>query len=331
MPLSLTSLIQSREVATRLDLIIPEYPRRVFSNQYVLPRADRHRRSVVGTAFDYALRFELQRLNPHAIDKPWVAESAQRVLEANYQYRLHGVGQHQDDRSRIVAYYRQPRRWFRRIVEEAREFHRRFIRRRRAGPRSLRDLATHALRLAALDPYYRALYLELRPHAVNGAEVEEIVELLQLVPIAQFCHPQVVMLNPTFGALSHLVGGADADLICGDRLIDLKTVAVGKVEREYVRQLVGYLLLARRARQLGAPIPELRSLCIYFSRHGVFWSMPVAEIVDRPRFRSTERWLMQHIGFFSAHREGAGRGTRSPPRRESPPRSRRAGPSAPRS
>lgn len=49
-------------------------------------------------------------------------------------------------------------------------------------------------------------------------------------------------LNPTFSG-SHLVGGADADLIVGRTLLEVKTTKALRPDRDWVYQLVGYVLL----------------------------------------------------------------------------------------
>lgn len=48
----------------------------------VKPRSKRY--SLVGTAFDYLLRFELQRRAPHAISRPWIAKAAANRLPVSY-------------------------------------------------------------------------------------------------------------------------------------------------------------------------------------------------------------------------------------------------------
>ncbi len=50
------------------------------------------------------------------------------------------------------------------------------------------------------------------------------------------------MLNPTFSG-SKDVGGADADLIVGKTLIDIKSTKSARLRREDLYQLVGYTLL----------------------------------------------------------------------------------------
>ena len=50
------------------------------------------------------------------------------------------------------------------------------------------------------------------------------------------------ILNPTF-ALSRGVGGADADLVLGSCLLDIKATVNPRLERSWLLQLLGYTLL----------------------------------------------------------------------------------------
>jgi len=79
----------------------------------------------------------------------------------------------------------------------------------------------HALRLARLDPYLRCRHVERDPEKVEPVDLTDLVELLHLVPWRELGSDGPLWLNPTFGDQSRPVGGADCDLISGDRLIDL--------------------------------------------------------------------------------------------------------------
>src|SRR6266851_4039234 len=72
--MSLTSFIQLPEVVARIKPFRPPPPRKINAPLKVPPRTKNW--SLVGTAFDYLLRFEMKRRAPHAQDKPWVAEAA---------------------------------------------------------------------------------------------------------------------------------------------------------------------------------------------------------------------------------------------------------------
>ena len=75
--------------------------------------------------------------------------------------------------------------------------------------------------------------------------------------------------NPTFGEASVRLDGADADLIVGDRLIDIKTTTDDTIERLALWQIAGYALS-----DLDDAF-HIREVGLYFSRHGVqaVWSL----------------------------------------------------------
>src|SRR5260370_10444494 len=73
--------------------------------------------------------------------------------------------------------------------------------------------------LAQLDLVYRIGLLDLQP--INDAMVEDIRNMLALVPPDDFRAKQTCVLNPTFGAASELVGGADGDLFIHGMLVDI--------------------------------------------------------------------------------------------------------------
>lgn len=76
--MSLTSFVGMPDVKAKLKPLRPKLPRRLSAPVKVEPRSKRY--MLVGTAFDYLLRFELQRRAPHAISERWVAESAPEII-----------------------------------------------------------------------------------------------------------------------------------------------------------------------------------------------------------------------------------------------------------
>ena len=76
--MSLTSFVGNKDVRERFK---QEFPSPKFSVQKPLlaPPLTKHN-ILMGTAFDYLLRFYLKRLNPQAVESRWVAENAVGVL-----------------------------------------------------------------------------------------------------------------------------------------------------------------------------------------------------------------------------------------------------------
>ncbi len=79
--------------------------------------------------------------------------------------------------------------------------------------------------------------------------------------------------NPSFAG-SPFLGGADADLIAGGRLLDVKTTVSSTIERLELWQLLGYALCdfddAFCIEEVG----------LYYSRHGVQVAWPVDELLS---------------------------------------------------
>jgi hypothetical protein len=82
-----------------------------------------------------------------------------------------------------------------------------------------------------------------------------------------------VVCGPTFAG-SNLVGGADADVIAGGLLVDIKaTVCPERAKLEMFRQLLGYLLLDTDDRY------QLTGAGIFLARHGVLIDWPLPKLL----------------------------------------------------
>jgi hypothetical protein len=79
-------------------------------------------------------------------------------------------------------------------------------------------------------------------------------------------------LNPTFVG-SPDVGGADADMVVGGCLIDMKATIQPKLDPEHLYQLAGYLLLDYTDRY------HINAVGIYMVRQGVLFTWPVSEFL----------------------------------------------------
>jgi hypothetical protein len=141
-------------------------------------------------------------------------------------------------------------------------------------------MARHALRLARLDPYLRAGIVDEEPERVEDDDLADILELLRIAPWKDLGSPTALWLNPSFGVHSERVGGADCDLISGDRLLDLKVVT-NPNRRADLRQLLAYWILARAARESDPAFPMIDQLGIYYARHRELWLLPVADFKRR--------------------------------------------------
>ena len=236
---------------------------------------------LVGTAFDYLLRFYVKRLNPKATDTKWIAEC---VVERGF---------FDSDKRRG--------RKANAVVAEARERYTKYLRTGRVGDELLRSL----MMLAQLDPLSRGYVPEFRVNSDGAivpdfsftdpslADIRDLRRLLSVVPPHLFRAKRVCLLNPTFGEASRLVGGADADLVIDGVLVDIKTTKRFRIAADVQRQILGYYILSRLGRVDRMPRRNrITRLGIYFARHGYLWTVNVKDIVDDRRLSTFAKWFV---------------------------------------
>jgi len=224
----------------------------------------------IGAAFDYIFRFYIQRLNPQTADGgQWVAEGAIPIVQ-------------RVDRNRAAR--------AREVVHAAKQLLVAFLK----GDAQMSDeLLASAIRLARLDTIYRSgRGLEYFDSPITEAELHELRELyLHLNPddwrTDGSCH-----LNPTFGVASHAIGGADADAMIGDLLVDLKSTKTLVLTIDDWLQVVGYRLLSILDQLVSGEIRTLtKALGIYFARYGYLARWDANVVATEAAWHDAVVWL----------------------------------------
>ena len=137
-------------------------------------------------------------------------------------------------------------------------------------------------------PADRVGWVDPEPDLVDTRDVADLRALLAIVPWKVLGSAEALWLNPNFADQSTRVGGADADIIMGDLLLDLKVVTKCSPRRD-LRQLIGYLLLARAAVRDEPTFPAITRIGVYYARHGHLSTLPASDFIARPAFRSVEK------------------------------------------
>ena len=108
-----------------------------------------------------------------------------------------------------------------------------------------------------------------------------------------------------------MVGGADADLIAGDLLVDFKATMKREMNGKDLDQLLGYFLLARKQRAVDPSFPEVKRVALYFCRHAYLWVLDVTMWTEHPEFPDIEEWFFNRAKeVFGASRAAAKTGNR---------------------
>jgi len=344
--MSLSTFLRHRDVKERFAREFRK-PRFSLKKEMLAPPMTK-RYSLVGTAFDYVLRFYVEYLNPTAVTRPWVAESAVPLLSRNLRIEG-GTGRMNSPTGNAQAKKAQQ------MVERAKQAHSDYLSSGEMGDEVLES----CLLLAQLDPVLRAGYVDKNMGTVYREDIVDLRGLFSIVPPDLFRAKQLCVLNPTFGEASVLVGGADADLVIDDTLIDIKTTKALKLSRAYVNEIIGYYILLRIAgggsfslRQIdgrrdsidneqpepvkwqggryaiGPMAPNRQSssqdfdpwvaaakierLGIYYSRHAELYTFPVGDVVDEQRLPAVIEWFKERAATYNPRSAAGTAALRSP-------------------
>jgi hypothetical protein len=282
--MSLTSFLRDKNVKERFR---QEFKKPRFSVERDLlapPLSLRY--SLVGTAFDYLLRFYVERLNPDAITTKWIAELA--ISHPLSPLLTNVVVDGESDR--IWFTETDQTRKVRQMIEQAKKAYAEYL----SFGEVTNSLLKSTLLLAQLDPIYRAGIVDENLGTVHKEDVSDLRKLISIVDPNIFRVRELCLLNPGFGEGSTLVGGADADLVIDDTIIDIKTTKRLELQRRHFDQLVGYYVL-HEIGGLGElrPKPDITRVAIYFSRHAYLHVLDLDEIIDTHTFPSFVDWFRE--------------------------------------
>jgi len=278
--MSLKTFLDNKDVRAKFS---EEFPKPKFSlKKEILASPVTKHYSLVGTAFDYLMRFYIKRLNPKAITKNWVAESS---LEQMKETRIALNTQREfipiDDNLIIKADG---------MLSQAKGAYSDYIKSGEINDKLMKC----AVLLAQLDTYFRAGIIDEDFGIVDDGDIADLQQLISLVNPDFFKVKDLCMLNPTFGEASELIGGADADLIIDNALIDIKTTTTLEFKRDHFNELIGYYTLYKIGGIPMAPTePKIENLGIYFSRYGELYTFPVSSVILATKFPPFVEWFKE--------------------------------------
>lgn len=312
--MSLTSFIKQTEVRKKFLEQFPK-PRFNIKKELIFPPLTKNYMEV-GAAFDYLFRFGLKRNNPKAAERRWVAELALRDMSGftsdlvtgksyfepeligdhvryNYPELFGSVRVMDKNIDRIKSIFDKVHRnseRANRVILEAKSRYSRFLK----SGRFTTDLIKSAIFLARLDGKMRGGVPSERLD-LNNVDEKDIADLRNLIKGVNwhdFKARQICLLNPTFGEASRLVGGADADIVIDDTLIEIKTTIKWDFKRDYFSQLIGYYCLYCIGGVDGLPKKrKIKNFAIYFSRQAYLHFLPINQCIDNQRFIEFFKWF----------------------------------------
>ena len=296
--MSLTSFLKSPSIKQLFKETFPIPKTSLNSPLLASPNTKNY--SSVGTAFDYLLRFYIKQISPESIESEWVAEgSVDRIKMHSGKYALVDGNLESCDPNKEIekqfpnaesmSYYKPSGKWEKaikpseKIILDAKSRYAKFIQTGKLED----ELIESTLKLAQLDLVYRAeaIYIDDR---ISKQDVSDLRNLFGVAVRSNiFKKNQKNFLNPTFGKGSKLVVGADADLVIGDTLIDIKVTKDLNLKRDWYNQIIGYYALSTMENKP----TKIKNVGIYFARHGVLHTIPIKDIGQKDDFDNVLVWF----------------------------------------
>lgn len=255
--MSLTSILKGKQNKILRSKLSEEFPKpllKLSANILALPRTKNYQ--IVGTAFDYLLRFYIENKYPNSKSGRWVADAAIFQLNQLSKRRIGNVN-YQGKSITMIDFQLE-------ISNHLEEVHSEYELFLESG--LFTDaLLMHSIFLAQLDLIFRVKYFDPNFGIYDPADIEDLSQLIEIIDFKNFVTSGDVYCNPVFGKGSLIVGGADADLIIGDLLIDVKTTKHLKLDRIYFDQLLCYYILSLIGGvNLESNINPIKNIGVYF-------------------------------------------------------------------
>lgn len=291
--MSLSSVLKHKELR---DKFKAEFPTPKFTLKTEIKAAPLTKNwGIVGTAFDYLMRFYLEHHNKNAFIQRdrWVADKSyidltNHLTSVSKRAEVVGTGTDSDkffeikDLLEIITDQ----------YDQTKTNYAKFI----ANGHLTDDLITNTIFLAKLDLYVRRRIIDSNFDDQNSDDIRDLHSLISLVDITKFTAKQKCYLNPTFGEGSILVGGADADLIIDNTLIDIKTTKDLKLGREELNQILGYYILSLIGGVNDNPDNRpIEKIGLYFARYGELWTLPIQQFGDKRKFEEFKDWFISYV------------------------------------
>lgn len=248
---------------------------------------------LVGTAFHYLLDIYVNQLNPTAITSEWAAERyihrLQNHLQQNANPRFH---KSLDSSNEIIRIARRRLKKAEQLMSEARNAYEHYL------SQGVIDnqLLSAVIFLAQMDPkhLFDQGYNEYKLGKIYQRDIKDLDTLIKLFDPKLFKADKTCVINPKFQAEPRRSGGAQADLVIDDTLIDVKTTSKLQVYLPEWYQILAYFALTTCKDVDGMNLSlAIKRLGIYFARFGELFIVETKDIVKRKSFRSLVRWVDQ--------------------------------------
>lgn len=259
--MSLKSFIGKKEISSKLKEVVKKP--KIQHSKEILAEPQSKNYTIVGIAFDYLLRMYIYRANLEIVNSFEFlgGDALSKSLLSDENYKI-GVE----------------------IAEDVKYNFQQFI-----NDGVICDkLMISCLRMSHLDLVKRVNIISDNFGSYDKSDVIDLKNMSSLLKEDNWKCKGICALNPNFGISSVLVGGADADLIMDDLLIDIKAIKSAGISRQYFNQILGYYILNAIENKY-----DIKRIGIYSARYAEFIIIKISDIVSELELNNLISWFRE--------------------------------------
>lgn len=277
------------------SISIPKPKIKIESNILAQPLTKNY--TIVGIAFDYLLRMFLKRINTNAIERIWIAEQLlQEITGPCTPILKYAAPESAEGKPVELMEYKQIElsKYLKQILLKCKDLYSKYLQSGEITDKLLEDF----LLLSQFEPIFRTGRVFDIKHNADKKDIKDLRNLISLLHSKQnlFISKEHCLLNPTFGEASSMIGGADADVVIDDIIIDIKTTINADFTRDQFNQILGYYLLNSISGIDGINKKvKINRIGIYYSRFSEMLLVSIKNIIEEDKMKNFLEWFKREI------------------------------------
>ncbi len=274
----LTAKIEKGQSVRNLFKELFALPKLTTKNLQIVSDSISTNSKIIGSAYDYLLRFTIEKYySEKTYSNGWIAERQLRHFRHDNIFNGPIPDLNMDE---IKKLFEKQNKENHKVINTFNILKKEVNKYINTSAAISDKVIEASLFFSRLDLFHR-IGQTARKYILDTSIKDDILDLRKVIhntDINLFKPNEKAILNPTFGIGSKLVGGADADLIIDNTLIDIKVAKEMVLKRNYFNQLIGYYILYLIGGIANFKNITIDSIGIYFARYNYLWSIKVSEI-----------------------------------------------------
>lgn len=153
-----------------------------------------------------------------------------------------------------------------------------------------------AIKLSKLEQFYRSGKLARNFDYISDKDINDLKALIKIFDRNKLDAERYCLCGPYFASKGIHVSGFDMDLVLDNTIVDIKTTSSRPLIKSHVYQLVIYYLLSKVFGIEGYPVKQrIERIAIYYVRYDYMWSSDIKDLLDPKGEVKLKKWIRARV------------------------------------